>query len=222
MRIVTWRSAGVAALALAAFAAGAQDARAQMLGIGIRMASVSGSDSPALEQNSSSRTRFTGGFFRLHLLGSFGLEASMDYQSTTNDAKTAKVRNTPLQVSALLLSPKKSFAPYLLGGLGWYKHRIEAIDNGVAVARVTTTDFGYHLGGGLQLKFGRHAAVFADYRYVWVDANGIDGFSGIIKSAASLTSVVGLVAAVAGSDNSADQSVKRGGSVWVGGLTVYF
>ena len=118
MGISNWRSAWVAALALAFLGMVAPGARAQTFGVGVRMASVSGPESPALEETDSSRLRFWGGFARLHLLGSFGVEVSMDYQSETNDAETAKIRNTPIQVSALLLSPKKTFSPYLLGGLG--------------------------------------------------------------------------------------------------------
>lgn len=216
------RSLWVAGLALAFLGGAAPGARAQTFGVGVRMASVSGPESPAVESTDSSRLRFWGGFARLHLAGSFGFEVSMDYQSMTNDAETARIRNTPIQVSALLLSPKKTFSPYLLGGIGWYKHKIEALESGKSVATANTTDFGYHLGGGLQLKAGRHAAIFADYRYVWVDANGLDGFSGIIKSAASLTSVIGLVSSIAGADNNSNDGVRRGGSVWVGGLTVYF
>jgi opacity protein-like surface antigen len=211
-----------AALAILLLAAGRADA--QMFGVGARMTSVSGPESPALENTDSSRTRFWGGYARVHFLDSVGFEVAMDYQSLTNDAETARVRNTPIQVSALLLNPKKTFAPYLLGGLGWYKHKVEALDQGKTVASAYSTDFGYHLGGGLQLKFGRHMAVFADYRYVWVDADGLDGFSGLIKSATSLTSVLGLVTSIAGSNDSKDSegSIDRGGSMWTGGLTIYF
>ena len=222
MGISKRRSIWVAGLALAFLGGAAPGARAQVFGIGARMTSVSGPESPALEDTNSSRTRFTGGFVRLHVAGSLGFEVAMDYQSTTNDAGTARVRNTPIQVSGLLLPIKKSFAPYFLGGIGWYKHKVEALDNGDAVATAYANDFGYHAGGGLQVKFGRHAAIFADYRYVWVDANGVDGFSGLIKTASSLTSVLGLVASMAGADSSNDDGVSRGGSMWTGGLTIYF
>jgi opacity protein-like surface antigen len=220
--ISKWRSIWAAGLALAFLGGTAAGARAQVIGIGARMTSVSGPESPALEDTDSSRTRFAGGFVRVHLVGSLGFEAAMDYQSTTNEAETARVRNTPIQVSGLLLPIRKTFAPYMLGGIGWYRHKVEALDNGKAVATAYATDFGYHAGGGLQVKFGRHAALFADYRYVWVDANGIDGFSGLIRSASSLSSMVGLVTALAGADTSNDEGISRGGSMWTGGLTLYF
>jgi len=219
--IVRRRSARVMGLALALLAGAAADAKAQTFGIGARMVSVSGPESPAATDGDSSRTRLWGGFARLHVAGSFGVEVAMDYDSLTNDTGTARARSTPIQVSGLLLNAKKTFAPYMLGGFGWYKHKLEALDQGKTVATASSTDFGYHLGGGLQLKFGRHAAIFADYRYVWVDANGFDGFSGLVRSAASLTSVIGLVASVAG-DGDSDSGRERGGSMWTGGLTIYF
>jgi len=222
VRIVNWRSAVVAALALAVLGGAARGAQAQTFGIGARMVSVSGPESPALDDSDSSRTRLWGGYARVHVLGSLGFEVAMDYQSLTNESETARVRNTPIQVSALLLPIRKSFAPYVLAGLGWYRHTIEALDGGRTVATANATDFGYHAGGGLQLKFGRHAAIFADYRYVWVDADGLDGFSSLIKSAASLTSVLGLVSAVTGGDDSDADGISRGGSMWMGGMTIYF
>jgi len=222
VRIVNWRSVAVAALALAVLGGAARGAQAQTFGIGARMVSVSGPESPALDDSDSSRTRLWGGYARVHVLGSLGFEVAMDYQSLTNESETARVRNTPIQVSALLLPIKKSFAPYVLAGLGWYRHKIEALDGGRTVATANATDFGYHAGGGLQLKFGRHAALFADYRYVWVDADGLDGFSSLIKSAASLTSVLGLVSAVTGNNDSDAGGISRGGSMWMGGMTIYF
>jgi opacity protein-like surface antigen len=185
------------------------------------MVSVSGPESPALDDSDSSRTRFAGGFIRLHMVASLGVEVAMDYQSTTNVAETARIRNMPIQVSGMLLPVKKTFAPYVLGGIGWYKHRVEALDNGDAVASVYSTDFGYHTGLGAQIKFGGHAAIFVDYRYVWVDSNGIDGISGALKTAASLTNVVGLLSAFT-DDKSEESSISRGGSMWTGGLTIYF
>ena len=221
MGILRYRLAWVAGLTLAVLAGAASDSPAQTFGFGARMVSVSGPESPALDASDSSRTRFAGGFIRLHMIGSLGVEVAMDYQSTTNEAETARIRNMPIQVSGMLLPVRKTFAPYVLGGIGWYKHRVEALDNGDALASVYSTDFGYHTGVGAQVKFGSHAAIFVDYRYVWVDSNGIDGITGALKTAASLTSVVGLLSSFT-DDNSEESSISRGGSMWTGGLTIYF
>ena len=216
-----WRAVWVAGLALAVLAGAASDATAQRLGLGARMVSVSGPESPALDSGDSSRTRFAGGLIRLHATGSLAIEASMDYQSSTNAAETASIRNMPIQISGMLIPVKKTFAPYALAGVGWYKHRVEALDNGKAVASAYSTDFGYHTGLGAQIKLGNHAAIFADYRYVWVDANGIDGITGALRSAVSSTAVGALLTSLA-DDTSKESSISRGGSMWTGGLTIYF
>ena len=221
MGISIGRLVCAAGLALAVLAGGSSNARAQTFGVGARMVSVSGPESPALDDSDSSRTRFAGGFVRLHLVATLGVEVAMDYQSTTNDAETARIRNTPIQVSGMLLPVKKTFAPYVLGGIGWYRHRVEALDSGNAVASVYSTDFGYHTGLGAQIRFGGHAAIFVDYRHVWVDSNGIDGITRDLKTAASLTNVVGLLSSFA-DDGSEESSISRGGSMWTGGLTIYF
>jgi opacity protein-like surface antigen len=221
VRIVNWRPLSVAMLALLVFAGASPEVQAQTFGIGARMVSVSGPESPALDDSDSSRTRLWGGYIRFHPIGSLGIEASMDYQTSTNAAETARIRNLPIQISGLLLPVKKSFAPYVLAGIGWYKHRVEALDSGVTTATAYATDFGYHTGLGAQIKFGRHAAIFVDYRYVWVDANGVDGISDALKSAASVTNVVGLLATLADDDRE-ESSISRGGSMWTGGLTIYF
>jgi opacity protein-like surface antigen len=215
------RAVWAAGAALAGMVGLAGETHAQALGLGARMVSVSGPESPALDSSDSSRTRFAGGFIRLHVAGSLGFEVAMDYQSSTNEAETARIRNTPIQVSGMLLPIKKTFAPYVLAGIAWYKHRLEALDNGEAVTTVYSTDFGYHTGVGAQMKLGRHAAVFLDYRYVWVDAKGIDGVSGSLKSAPSVTSVVNLLTSFANA-GSEESSISRGGSMWTGGLTIYF
>jgi len=219
--VLRWRLAWVAGVALAVLAGAARGAQAQTFGIGARMVSVSGPESPALDDSDSSRTRLWGGYIRFHPLGSLAIEAAMDYQSSTNEAETARIRNIPIQISGMLLPVKKAFAPYVLAGIGWYKHRVEALDSGVTTATAYATDFGYHTGLGAQIKFGGHAAIFVDYRYVWVDSNGIDGISGALKSAASVTNVVSLLASLADNE-SKESSISRGGSMWTGGLTIYF
>jgi opacity protein-like surface antigen len=218
--ISKWRAVRVAgvALAIAAAAAGAQ---AQTFGVGARFVSVSGPESPALDEIDSSRTELWGGYIRFHPTGSIGIEASMDYQSTTNEPETARVRNVPIQITGMLIPVKKTFAPYVLAGIGWYKHRVEALDRNVTTATAYSTDFGYHTGLGAQIKFGQHVAIFVDYRYVWVDAKGIDGITGALKTAASYTTVVGLLSTLT-DDKAEESSISRGGSMWAGGMTIYF
>jgi hypothetical protein len=223
--VVRRRSAavmGLAAVLLVGFAGGA--AQAQTFGLGARMVSISGTDSPALDPGDTTSTRLAGGFLRFKASKHLSLEVSMDYRSTTNPTETARVRTTPIQVSALFYPVRTAIAPYLLAGVGWYKHRAEALSDGKAVLTANTSEFGYHTGLGGELMLGRHASFFVDYRYVWVDVNGIDGFTGVLKSAASLTSVIGLLTNLNDGSNGKDStsSISRRGSLWTTGLTIYF
>lgn len=201
-----------------------REVRAQSFGIGARRVSISGTDSPALDPGETTSTKLAGGFLRLKASKHLGLEVSMDYRSTTNPTETARVRTTPIQVSALFYPFRTPLSPYLLAGVGWYKHRAEALSDGKAVLTTNTSEFGYHTGLGGEIMLGRHASFFVDYRYTWIDVNGIGGFTGVLKSAASLTSVIGVLTNLNDSSNSQDSSssISRRGSMWTTGLTVYF
>jgi hypothetical protein len=213
---------GVTIAICVGFAGG--EAQAQSFGVGARMVSVSGTDSPALDPGETTSTRLAGGFLRLKASKRLSLEVSMDYRSTTNPTETARVRTTPIQVSALFYPMRTAIAPYLMAGVGWYKHHAEALSDGKAVLTASTSEFGYHTGLGGELMMGKHASLFVDYRYVWVDVNGIGGFTGVLKSAASLTSVIGVLSNLKDSSNGKDptSSISRRGSLWTTGLTVYF
>jgi opacity protein-like surface antigen len=219
--IVGWRSAWTAALVLAALVVAARDGQAQTFGIGGRFVFVSGPESPAADPGDDSNTRLAGGFLRLNASRHMTLEVAMDYRSTKNASETARVRSTPIQASAIFYPLRVAVAPYVLAGVGWYRNRVDALDNGDPVLTAESTEFGYHTGVGGQVMLGRHAAFFLDYRYVWVDGNGIDGFSGALRSAASLDTVLGLLGSSDGASGE-DSSVSRRGSMWTTGLAIYF
>ena len=60
-----------------------------------------------------------------------------------------------------------SFVPFLLGGPGWYRRSVEAIEG--SDVSVSTTEFGWHAGGGLEILAGRHFGIHGDYRYTFLD-----------------------------------------------------
>jgi len=202
----------------------AREGQAQTFGIGPRMVFVSGTDSPALDPTDTTNTRFTGGFLRFRASKHLGLEVAMDYRVTTNPAETARIRNTPMQASVLFFPVRTAIAPYLLVGVGWYKQRVEALSDGDPVLTANTSQFGYHTGIGGELMMGRHASLFVDYRYIFVDVNGDGGLAGAARSAASLTSVINLLSSFnhASDGNGSTSGTSRRGSMWTTGLTVYF
>ena len=150
-------------IALTALVGTAAPAGAQSFGVGGRLAWVK--RDVTLEDNS---VRFYGGQIRLGG-GRAGIELSIDRHSETFEALNQKVVETPIQASLLLRLANGTLSPYLLGGPGWYRRSVEADD-----ISVSTTDFGWHAGIGLEIKLGRRAGIHGDYRYTFLDFNDDD------------------------------------------------
>lgn len=142
-------------------------AAAQGLGIGARMAWIRtdvDSDADAV--------RFTGGQIRLGLSPRLGVELSMDRRSESFELLNEKVTETPIQASLLLRLAGGGFSPYLLAGPGWYRRTVEVIDG--PELRVKTSEFGWHGGGGIEIRLGKHAGIHGDYRYTFLDFGSDD------------------------------------------------
>jgi hypothetical protein len=145
--------------------------------------------------------RFIGGQIRARLSPKTGVELSLDMRTNTNEAETLRVHDRPVQASLLLFPIAGSFSPYILGGGGWYSHRVEALLDNAVLSSETTRDFGWHAGLGAELRMGSHVGVHADYRYTFLHF---------------------------GSDERDDKILgqrflpRYTGSMWTTGLTVYF
>ena len=59
-------------------------------------------------------------------------------------------------------------APFLLGGPGWYRRKVEAHQRPRG-SGVSTTEFGWHAGIGLEILPSRHLGIHGDYRYTFLD-----------------------------------------------------
>jgi hypothetical protein len=153
-------------LALVVLLATSSPVSAQGFGIGGRMAWVT-SDSD-LDVDS---VRFVGGQIRM-LSQRFGLELSLDRHTESFDLLKQKITASPIQASLLLRLGGGSISPFLLGGPGWYRRSIEPIDG--PDLKVSTTEFGWHAGGGLEIRAGRHFGIHGDYRYTFLDFGGDD------------------------------------------------
>ena len=158
MRRVIFVMGLAAGLALPAHAA------AQGFGIGPRFSFVRGN---VVTGDPSSR--FIGGTIRMGGSKHVALEVSLDYRSFLTDDNTVRVRETPLQGSLLLFPVRSVFAPYLLGGVGLYRRKFDDVRLSTQPVTLSTEQkFGVHLGIGAEIFLGRHAAVFADYRFRFV------------------------------------------------------
>jgi len=171
---------------------------AQTFGLGGRMSMIRGdiqADPAATAQ------RFLGGQLRARLSPKTSLEVSLE-RRTEHPTLTERVRDTPLQGTLLLYPVRTTFAPYLLGGIGWYTHVVETTSAGKVMDSASTRKMGYHFGFGAELKAGSHAGFHADYRYTMVHFG--DGTS---------SGTTGLASRFKPSYD---------GSMWTAGFTFYF
>jgi opacity protein-like surface antigen len=116
---------------------------------------------------------------RLRLTPYLGFEGSADYRDreeflfarTASDSaqRGAKVRSVPLSVSALVFLPVAfNFVPYAVGGVAWYHTIVDYTNDPNRINAVTSSRFGYHFGGGLELPFSEHVSLGADYRWIFL------------------------------------------------------
>ncbi len=180
----------VSVVVSAALFGGPSIASAQGFGVGARLAWVT-ADSDANVDS----VRFIGGQIRL-LSKRWGLEVSLDHHSESFELLNQKVSETPIQTSLILRMGSAKVSPFLLGGPGWYRRKVELID-GPGNADLTTTEFGWHAGGGLEVLPNRHFGIHGDYRYTFLDFGKNEGLIG------------GLIPG-------------HRGSMWTLGATVYF
>ena len=115
--------------------------------------------------------RYYGGQVRF-ISGRIGFELAMDRHSESLEEFNRKVTETPLQASIIWRGSGK-VSPYVLGGPGWYRRKVEAID-GPTDLDLSTTEFGWHGGIGLEILLGRHFGIHGDYRYTFLDFGGDD------------------------------------------------
>jgi hypothetical protein len=185
-------------LALAAPCA-AQDGA---FGLGARLAMVK-NDAPV----DTDSQRFTGGQIRLRMSPKMALEVSLDRRSETFDALDEKVVDYPLQTSLLLYPVRAAVSPYVLGGPGWYTHKVEALSD-ADIESETSRRFGWHAGFGAEIRMGKHAGLHGDYRYTFLKF-GDDDDDESVAASPTHSFVSSLLPS-------------SGGSMWTVGLTIYF
>ena len=159
------RQATTSMLVLAGLLAWTAPVRAQGFGIGARLAWVK----PDVDADVDS-VRFVGGQVRL-VSQRFGFEVALDRHSESFELLNQKVTETPIQASILMRLASGRVAPFLLGGPGWYRRKVEALDSAGDLS-VSTTEFGWHAGAGLEILAGRHFGFHGDYRYTFLDFHG--------------------------------------------------
>jgi len=161
------RTICAAILVSATLAASPSVASAQGFGIGARLAWVTPDTDLDVD-----KVRFVGGQIRLNSKR-WGLEVALDHHSEELELVNQKVTETPIQTSVLFRMGGGALTPYLLGGPGWYRRKVEPLE-GSGDAALVTTEFGWHAGIGAEIFAGRHVGIHGDYRYTFLDFNGDD------------------------------------------------
>jgi hypothetical protein len=180
------------------------------IGVGGRISTVR-----ADEDTGTSSQRFTGGQIRAGLSGRISIELALDVKTDTNEDETLRVRDYPFQASILLFPVRSNFAPFLLGGVGWYSTRVEQLDGSEVLDSVTTRRRGYHGGFGAEIRLGRHAGLHGDYRYTFLNF-GDDEEEDEEDEDTSILGALNPASAVSRFLPSSE------GSMWTVGLTIYF
>jgi opacity protein-like surface antigen len=174
----------------------AAPASGQGFGIGGRMAMIRGN-----AQADTSALRFLGGHLRARLSPKTAFELSIDRHREKNGDLTQRVVDYPLQATLILYPVRSTFSPYLLGGFGWYTHKVQDLTGDKVSDIVSTRRTGWHAGLGAEILAGRHIGVHADYRYTFLH------FGGDSSSDSSLTDHI---------------IPSYQGSMWTAGFTLYF
>ena len=140
-------------------------------------------------------------FVGLHMRtigGRSGIEVSFDRHTESFELANEKVIETPIQASLLVRLSQGRLAPYLRADPVVPAHG--GTDDGPEDSGDSTTEFGWHAGGGLELLAGRHF--------------GITGTTGTPSSTSAVTMMRRRVHRRAASGYE--------GSMWTLGATFYF
>lgn len=196
------------------------------IGIGPRVTFQTGDRSVP----NSSALRVLGGQFKLRLSPATAIEVSADYESRLNESLTERAKTMPIQASLLVFPIHTVVAPYLLGGIGWYRHSLTSATGSTATTSATTTsirEMGYHGGLGAEVRVGTRIAIHGDYRYNHIRFGGAGGSStqatkqatsaGLGSAAASAVTLAPKLSAIQESLKLSSQ-----GSMWNWGVTFFF
>jgi hypothetical protein len=180
------------------------ESQAQSFGVGPRFSFVSG------ELDSAGRSRYSGGMLRLRTSDKSAIEVSLDYRSHLNESLKARIKDFPIQASFLFYPVRRNMAPYVVGGIGWYRQSVDPVENDLLLESVTTRKTGYHAGLGADVWMGRRATLHLDYRYTFI------GFGGDESKEPGVLPIPGL----GGLQDKLN--LAHEGSMWTTGVTVYF
>ena len=171
---------------------------AAQVGLGPRLTFVRGDFVSATPDSS-----FLGGTIRTMASAHTSFEFALDYRSQISTDGTQRLREEPFQASLLIYPTRRRLSPYVLGGYGIYTELTDALSpNGLVLATATTRRGGWHLGVGAEFFLTRHASLYLDYRFRFVQFGSSDGSNQPV--------------------NLPGVKLTHQGSMWASGMAFYF
>ena len=178
----------------------------------------------------SSVLRILGGQAKLRLTPTMAIEVSADYESKLNESLTQRAKSMPIQASVLYFPVRSPVSPYVLGGMGWYRHSLTQVASAPgapsASGAMTTSirEMGYHAGLGAEIRVGKRMAIHGDYRYNHIRFGGSPAepqqqasSPGAIALASTAITLLPKLSAIQESLKMSNQ-----GSMWNWGMTFFF
>ncbi len=112
---------------------------------------------------------FLGGLaLRMKAFPSLGVEGSILYRKERFENNAVTVRSWPVMATAMFFP-----VPYLYAsaGGGWFHTTFDYSDelNEAGTEDETTSEFGWHFGGGVEIPVGYRLRLAGDIRYVFLD-----------------------------------------------------
>lgn len=205
-------------------------ALAQGIGIGIgpRLTIQPGKDGAA----NSTNLRLFGGQFKMHLTPKTAIELSADYETRTNDNLSERAKTMPIQASVMYFPVRSVVSPYVLGGVGWFRHELTQSAQsaqgaqGAQSATITSSvrEMGYHAGLGAEVRINSRVTIHGDYRYTHIRFGGSGQAVEESPSAVNIPSTVATVNTLLPKLTAVQESLKMAsqGSIWNWGVTFFF
>jgi opacity protein-like surface antigen len=105
-----------------------------------------------------------GAALRARFLSVLGAEGSIDYRQEKQDDNALTVKSWPVMATGLVYP-----LPVLYGAVGAGWHNVTFDFQDPRLQDENQQEFGWHLGGGLEIPLGDAGALAADVRYVFLD-----------------------------------------------------
>lgn len=206
------------------------------IGIGPRLTVQPGKDGAP----NSSSLRLFGGQFKLNVTPKTAIELSADYETKTNDTLSQRAKTMPIQASVLYFPVRSVVSPYVLGGVGWFRHELTTtglapassatVTTGASGPTTTTTtasvrEMGYHGGLGAELRINPRVTIHGDYRYTHIRFGGAgkqDEPQALYGS--NIPNTIAIASTVLPKLSAVQESLKMAsqGSLWNWGVTFFF